>query len=307
MGNTKTLLLVHKEMENQTVQEPVNLILSPEFYTLKREQIPVRYTYQARRIAPSLFDDLFDMTENIRYFVIKEDNGWLFIAYDIVSIEQFLEEKGISTEYVAKVYFAEQFAELFHAPIKLGEKKALISFNGSVVIVPVSALEQGTQCKTMDNSFVPASIKGISLTGSKNTLINAKETYLLSLIFFLFGLVFIVEGSHYGHHNLEKKIQTLLEHHPSLQSHYTRNSISQKYKIIDKRERRKREIINNLSHMIFRGVTLTHFHIDDKQFQAQFDCKNAQVVQKLQDLAKQQHFNVVRLANRNTLKIGGKL
>ncbi|MDQ7086270.1 MAG: hypothetical protein Q9M36_15810 [Sulfurovum sp.] len=53
MGNTKELLLIHQEMRSIRVlpSKGVNIMLTPQFYTLIREDLPVKYAYQAKRIA----------------------------------------------------------------------------------------------------------------------------------------------------------------------------------------------------------------------------------------------------------------
>jgi len=307
MGNTKPLLLVHKEMKKQTLDTPVNLMLTPQFYTLKREEVPVQYAYQAKRIAPSLFDGLLDVESGTRYFVSKEEDGWLFIAYNIDEIQDFLEKKGIALEEVGKVFFAEQVVDLFDRPVKIGSTEALAALNESVVVVPQAVLEEGLTFKSINNSFTP--VKGVALEGGKSSFIERKDAYVLAAIFSLFALMFFVEGARYGKDDTaeQEKIQALLEAHPSLESSYIRESIASKYRTIDSKERKKREIMNSLSHMIFKGVTLTTFSINDKKFQAQFDCQNQKVAKKLQDLAKQQKFNTTRVAKSNALKIGGIL
>jgi len=191
--------------------------------------------------------------------------------------------------------------------MKVGKKEALVTLNGSVVIVPQMAVEEGSTFKTIDNSFTP--VKGVVLEGGKSSFLEAKDATILAAIFSLFALMFFVEGTRYAKDDSaeQEKIQALLEEHPSLASSYTRDSIGSKYRAIDTKERKKREVINSLSRMIFKGVSLTTFSVDDKRFQAQFDCKDAKVAKKLQDLAKQQKFNTTRIANSNALKIGGIL
>ena len=60
MGSNKELLLVHASMEHVSLTHSVNVMLTPQFYTLKKEALPVKYLYQAKRIAPSLFDGLLE-------------------------------------------------------------------------------------------------------------------------------------------------------------------------------------------------------------------------------------------------------
>ena len=93
MGNNKELLLVHTSMKQVTLSHAVNIMLTPQFYTLKKEALPVRYTYQAKRIAPSLFDGLLEEGKHYEYMVWREGEEWIFLAYDLEMIAAFLETK----------------------------------------------------------------------------------------------------------------------------------------------------------------------------------------------------------------------
>ena len=117
MGNNKELLLVYTGMKQVTVSDAVNVMLTPQFYTLKKETLPVRYAYQAKRIAPSLFDGLLEAGKHYDYMVWKEKEEWVFLAYDLEMITSFLESKGFALEHVSKIFFAQQSADLFDKPL----------------------------------------------------------------------------------------------------------------------------------------------------------------------------------------------
>jgi hypothetical protein len=286
--------------------EGTNIMLTPQFYTIKRESIPVKYSYQAKRIAPSLFEGLLEEAE-YKYFVSKEEDGWLFIAYDEEKIKTFLEQKGIMPEQISKVYFAEQASEHFTAPVLLGEKEALVNLNGTMTVVPQVALTLDEKTMQVSTELTPK--KGVTFEGRGESFISSNEAYTLAAIFMLFAVIYFVEGSRYGGENAAEaaEIQTLLEDYPSLQSSYTRESIATKYKTIDKKERKKRDTIKALSHMIFKGSTLTSLSIGNKKFQAEFACKDANVAKKLKELAKKEKFNTTKVANSNDIKIEGTL
>lgn len=298
---------MHKEMSKQRLSQSVNVLLTPQFYTLKREAIPVQYAYQAKRIAPSLFDGLLDDPSRYSYFVSKEEEGWLFIAYDMQEITDFLASKGMGTEDVSKIFFAEQSASLFTSSVKIGSKEALLNLDGSMVIVPQIALDETVDTMQIDDSFTPK--KGVVLEGAEGSVLGAIDAYVLAGIFVLFGLMFFVEGSRYGGDGAaqEEEMNLLLEDHPSLQSSYTRDSIASKYKAIDKKEREKREVIRALSHVIFKGSTLNSLNMNDKNFQALYSCKDATVMKKLEDLAKKENLKTLKVANTTNLKIEGTL
>jgi len=289
-----------------TLTDSVNVMLTPQFYTIKREALPVNYMYQAKRIAPSLFEGLLDKAENYEYFIIKEQDTWLFIAYNMEAIKVFLKEKNFALEYISKLYFAEQVVSQFTKPVLLGEKEALVNLNGTAVVVPRGALDEEEGTIKINNQFLPK--KGISLAETAS-LISFKQAISFAIIFILFSVIFIVEGLRYDGNTaeMEEEMRLLLENYPSLQSTYTRESVAVKYKKIDQKERKKREIIKALSLMIFKGATLTSLSIDDKKFNAIFSCENAKIIQKLKELAKREKFNTIKIANENRLRIEGMI
>lgn len=302
-------MLIHSQMPHvsSVPSEGVNILLTPQFYTIKREALPVKYAYQAKRIAPSLFDGLLEKLEYQKYFVFKEEEQWVFVAYDVEKIKTFLEAKGIALSQVAKIFFAEQVVDLFYAPVLLGEQEALVNLNGTMTVVPQIALNPDEKPIRINANFTPK--KGVSFEGRGKSMVSSNESYTLAAIFVLFAVIYFVEGSRYGGESevQSQEMQALLEDYPSLQSSYTRLSISDKYRKIDAKERKKREVIKSLSHMIFKGSTLTTLLVDDKKFQAQFSCKDASTAKKLKELAKKEKFNTSKVANSNDVKIEGTL
>ncbi|MBA1421397.1 MAG: hypothetical protein FAF03_11325 [Epsilonproteobacteria bacterium] len=309
MENTKELVLIHADMKqvSQSYAEGVNIMLTPQLYTMKREEIPVKYSYQAKRIAPSLFEGLLEEPEAYKYFVEKEDEAWLFIAYNPEEIKAILEKKGILPEQVSKIYFAQQAVEHFSRPVLLGDKEALVNLGGTMTIIPQIALNADEQSMQITRDFTPK--KGVAFEGRGKSFISTNEAYTLAAICALFAVIYFVEGSRYGGDGeaQEAQMQTLLENYPSLQSSYTRKSIASKYKAIDTKERKKRDVIKSLSHMIFKGSKLSSLSINDNKFKAEFACKDASVTSKLKELAKKEKFNTSKIANSNDLKIEGTL
>lgn len=308
MGNTNNLLLAYPSMKQVTLSESVNVMLPPQFYTLKKESLPLQYAFQAKKIAPSLFEGLLEEGDAYEYMVWKEDDQWVFLAYDLSKITTFLESKGFALEHVDKVFFAQQSAQKFDKPLLLDDNEALVLLDETVVVVPRAALgeDQATTLK-MDNSFTPK--KGVVLQGNYGSILNKKQTAILASVLMLFAVMFFVEGFRYGGDAQagEAKMQELLEAYPALQSKYTRDSIVNKYKTIDTIERRKRDMVKMVSGMIFKGVTLTSLKIDEKMLQAHFSCKDAQSASRIKTLAKKNQFKLLPITGSNDVKIEATL
>jgi len=308
MGNNKDLLLAHSAMERVTLVESVNVMLTPQFYTLKKEALPVKYAYQAKKIAPSLFEGLLEEGGNYNYMVTKEEDTWAFIAYDIDSITAFLESKGITAEKVSKIFFAQQALGSFSSPLALNEKEALVALDDTVVVVPRIALgNEEEPSLVFDSSFTPKS--GVTLQGTSSSVLTQRQALSLAAVFMLFAGMFVVEGSRYGGDNESAgaELESLYESYPAFQSSYTRQGIVDKYRTIDTKERKKRDAIKAFSGMIFKGVTLTSLHTDEKGFQAQFSCASADVAKRVKELAKKAHYNTAKVKGSTDLRIEGTL
>jgi len=294
-------------MPAQSLSESIDIMLTPQFYTLIKETLPLKYAFQAKKIAPSLFDGLLENTGKHDYLVYREAETWVFIAYDLEEINHFLVSKGIQSEEVGKIFFAQQALDAFTAPVLLGAKDALTAINGSVVLIPQSALKEGAETLTPDERFTPK--HGIALQGAFNSLLSKKQTILLATLFTLFSLAFFVEGWRYsrGSEVTKAEIEALMEEYPALQSQYTRKSIAEKYRAIDKNERKKRDTVKTLGGMIFKGVTVDTFKMDDKGFSVRFKCSDAKVAKHLKELSKKEGFSSVKTMTGNIVQIEGKL
>ena len=211
MGSNKELLLVHGSMKRVFLSHSVNIMLTPQFYTLKKETLPVKYLYQAKRIAPSLFDGFLEDWNDYEYLVFKEEESWVFIAYNMGQINSLLLSKGIKPEQVSKIYFAEQVRNSFTAPVLLGDKEALVVLDNAVVIIPQAALQEETAVLEFDDSFTPKT--GITLKGVHSALLSSSQAVVLASLFTFFAGMFLVEGWRYGSESKAgaEEMQELLE------------------------------------------------------------------------------------------------
>ena len=308
---TKELLLVHTAMHRVTLTENINIMLTPQFYTTKKEVLPIKYAYQAKKIAPSLFEGLLEEGGSYEYTVSNDGDTWTFIAYDIEKIADFLASKGIGADKISKLYFAQQSVDRFTAPLALSDKESLVNIDDTVVVVPSIVLEdKGEASLAFDKNFTPKT-SGVSVKtgGMTKSMFTQSQALTIAAVLALFAGMFAVEGSRYdgGNKADEETLQALYESYPSLESSYTRAGIVEKYRNINTLERKKRETIKTLSHMIFKGVTLTSAHLDEKRFNAHFSCDNEEVANRVKALAKKSHYNTSKTKNSNDLTVEGAL
>ncbi len=300
---------MHTAMQRVALVESVNVMLTPQFYTVKKEALPVKYAHQAKKIAPSLFEGLLEEGVHYEYTVSKEEDTWVFIAYDVDKISTFLESKGISTQKIEKLFFAQQSVDAFTAPLALSDKEVLLVIDETVVVVPIIALEEDEQPSLVfDTGFTPK--QGVTLkTQNAASLLTQNQALSFGAVFVLFAGMFVFEGSRYGGNGFEsqEEMQNLYESYPSLSSSYTREAELEKYALIDKTERKKRDAIKAFSGMIFKGVTLTSLRLNEKSFQAQFSFADSEVAKKVKALAKKAQFSTSKIKDSTDISIEGAL
>lgn len=301
---------MHSSMDNVDVKASVNIMLTPEFYTHKREELPVKYAYQAKKIAASLFDGLLDSEGEYEYAVFKEEAYWSFVAYDIHKITAFLDAKGLYADKIGKIYFAQQSIEKFVKPLPIGEKKILTVLDNTVVVVPrilAKLDEEDSNTLNFDHTFTPTSA-GVNIQGNSSDLLTQTQALSLAAIFMLFAGIFIVEGMRYaGSNENNAELKSLQEQHPGLNSIYTRQGIIDKYKKMNQDERRKRDIIKSLSKIIFKGVTLTKVNIDNQNFKAEYVCSTEHDQKRAKELAKKAQLSIAKTKETNKLIVEGTL
>lgn len=281
-----SLLLIYRKMNRIVPQESVDIVVSPQFYTFKREEIPVKYEYQAKKVAPSVFDGILDVPAPVSYFVYKEGRSWVFIAYNMQEILDFLEQKGISPQNVRRIFFAQQLAPSLHGTVRLGEKEALVKIGDDIAIVPLAGLEN-TQFVPLDSHMLPKKSLRPQVSGA--SLFNTRQAFLLAAVFVVFGIVWFVEGARHtaGVDTLKQQLSAYNTKYPAMGNSYTRSSILEKYRKIDIRERRKRDVVRQIFSVLFDGAVLHRMDIGNRNYSAQIAVSNDAASRRLETRLKQ--------------------
>ena len=298
---------MHRAMPPIDSTVAFDIMISPQFYTYKHEDLPVRFHYQARKLAPSILESLLPPERKYEYYVFREGGGWAFIAYDPEKISHFLEERGVATEKISKLYFAQQVADKFTVPVILDENEVLSNIQQTATVIPRMLLSKETEYQEFSNTFRPAGGKSFG-TGS-HSIISEKSAWAIGAIFLAFALMFAAEGMRYQQviGVMQEKVTLLLKDYPALQSQYSRENIAQKYRKIDTEERQKRETLKALSRLMLPGVRLESLLLEGKHFSTTLKCPDEKTVVRVQSLAKEKQFKSSRIGSNNLVKIEGSL
>ncbi len=268
MGKSNKRLLVHKDMPNIDINGHIDIILSPQFYTFLREELGIKFAYQAKQIAPSILDDYLEDSQNYQFFVYKYDGYWYFFAYNIDEISTFLEEKGVKKYQINKIFFAQELNKyLDNKTISLGDKSFLIDIDKIVTVVPKKLIKDKVENLNLKNMQLK---EGVSISSSFGSIIPFKYTLILTTLLFILGGIFVAEGNRVKNsiRNDEEKLDLLLQRDTKLSSKRIRKSILAQYEPIDKIERLKRDILVDISKLLSTHTRLKELRLDDKKISA---------------------------------------
>jgi hypothetical protein len=291
MDKNNKRLFIHRQMEPVTLEHSIEIILTPQFYTFIREDLDVNFTYQAKQIAASLFDDYLDTSKEYQYHVYKCENEWCFFAYNIEEIDQFLESKGIEKHRVSKIYFAQQLNQELEQPIKLTETSVLQTIDGTVTVVPARLMSPETEYVTLDLSSLKLN-SGVTMGASLNSYISLKETVILASLFTILGTTFLIEGSRIRSSIAQEKNEliSLYNENPKYTSTTIRKNILNGYSSINKKERAKRQNIKEISKFLSAKSQLKNLNIEKDKIMATIKTSNKSISNQVKNHAKAKKF-----------------
>ncbi len=293
-------LFIHRDMKPVTLLNSVEIILTPQFYTFIRENLDIRFAYQAKQIAQSLFDDFLDSNKDYQYHVYKCQNDWCFFAYDIKEIEDFLKTVGIEKHRVSKIYFAQQLSEELKKPLKLSEKNTLLTIDDTVTLIPTKLIDSNVEYSSLDLKEHKFN-SSVSMGASLDSFVSLKETILLSSLFIILGSIFFIEGNRIKSSvsGNEEVITKLFNKYPKYHSAMLRQSLLDKYKPIDKQERKKRESLKEISKLLSSNSQLEQLIIEKNRIIANIKASNANIANQVNRNAKAKNFK----SSKNGLEV----
>ncbi len=180
----------------------VTLVLSPEFYWIKKEELPVKRVYEAKRLAPSVFDG-FLPEGNFSYIVYKEDEKFILIAYDKEEILKTLENIVDDMNNIEEIYFAQTEFSDIEGCVEIDDKNAIASIEGVIVQIPRRCANPSMR---IDELLEGMELSKYKIKIGAQEVMGKKELVLYAAVFALFTLSFLTE---YAIYKTEiKKMQT---------------------------------------------------------------------------------------------------
>jgi hypothetical protein len=280
----------------------VDLLLAPDLYLLKIEPLPVRFAHQAKKLAPSLMEELGAGPDWV-YEVLKGPGGWQIYAYDPRRLRESIQKAGLSTDRIGKLYFAQQFSDQLTAPLPLDDRFALATLSGMVTLLPLSA--DALPERTIEVGALTRPRKGFSLHGmERHQLLGSRETGYLIAALLLLAISWGIEGWQYHHagETLRQSLEQRLAQNPTLASGITRRNILQRYRDLDLPQRRLRETLQSIGSLTSKDSRLLSLEITPKGYEGEIESA-ADKLTTLKKLAKEAGLSAT--SSGQTLRLRG--
>lgn len=251
-----------------------DLVLSPQFYIVKREVIPIKYAFQAKKLAPSILEDLLPNEHGYEYIVKKEGNSWLFFAYSPKEIEEFLQTCCSIPPYcIGKIYFADQLKNVLQKlPIGIDAQHALTLVNDFATIVPRSMLQSDRYAKFSKKLRPKSGYKFKPSTSVDKEDKLSGGVVALAALLMLLGIFYFVQG--FGYQKATKQrnstLEALYKANPQLEGKLVRDSIKQKYESIEKKQRAIRTLLDSYSQLASKKSIIDMLELKDNAMIARF-------------------------------------
>lgn len=210
------------------------VILSPEFYWVKKVKLPVKRERDALKLAPSIYEGFLPAGE-FSYEVRKEGEDFIVIAYDKKKVSAVLDEVFLHKKDIAEVYFAQDALAQIEECTAIDSKAALSNMDGIIIQVPRAC----TNTQQTLNDVLGAALIGkrkVKLSSFDNTLLSSGDIKIIASIVGLLLMAFLSEYIVYKKAlgDLEtKRAQIIVEHdlpRTSIQLKSIKKSLLKKFK-----------------------------------------------------------------------------
>jgi len=231
-----------------------HIVLSPTLYWIKREKLPLKYIYEVKKIAPTLFEEVLPEGE-YSFYVYKEEDAFILFAYKDRELLDLLEEKGITSTNIATISFA-QTALVDDGAVEVNDTEVIIKKDGLVISLPSSWFPEKKPLKEV--ALKPANYT-IHLEQFSH-FIDRKTLYKLGIILFLFICIVAAEYYYYSKSLMQitQQKEALFKEYKLKPTVMQNEAILQSYKKVAQQQTKLRKRLDDVLHAnLKKGEKLT--------------------------------------------------
>ncbi len=168
---------------------PINIILSPEYYWVKKVDLPFSSIYRAKKYAPSIFEDNLPLNEEYDYMVkrAKDEKSYIFLAYNKDKILDSLKKQVTDIKMIKAIYWTQFELSSIKNIIKVDECNSLINVDEVILFLPRSCEEEGENISTL--------VQNLTLSNNYTRFFSlSDEKFDSKIAFKIFGVLLFLIG-----------------------------------------------------------------------------------------------------------------
>ncbi len=261
-SSSETIFITKKSKVNK--RGSYNVILSPQFYWVKKVKLPVDSIRAAKKLAKSVFENSLP-NGNFSYHVQKSGDEFIIIAYDKEEISKEFEKIFLDKKDIKGVYFAQnELKELKECSV-IDAFSALTKIDGLILQIPRACLNGG---KSVDSYLKDISLSKnrVDIKVGNGVNLSKKTISLLVGVFVLFLIAYLIEYLSYKSElkKLQEQKVNLIKEYDLPRTMIQIRSIKNSLLNIYKEQKKIKDALYKLSKVKFNsGESIKHIEIDE--------------------------------------------
>jgi len=253
------------------LQCPTNIILSPEYYWVKKVHLPISKLYQAKKYAPAVFEEHLPSGTEYDYVILnaKEKNEFIVIAYSKSIILNALKKQVNDISKIKGIYWSQIELSALKTCIAIDAHGSLSKIDEMVLYLPQPCEESKESLYDIisKTSLSQNYLKLNSLTYEQIPKTSAYKLIASALLFIgAFGVDYAVHQ--YKINQNEQKIASIKEEYNMPKTSMEFKNIQSRLSKIDKKQKDFRALLKIIEDILLkRGTTLKSLSFDKKAFQ----------------------------------------
>lgn len=247
-SNSKILVFIDKD-NSVALQTNVEVILSPTFYWVKKEQLPVKKATQAKKLLPAIFDGSLPEGEYKYIAENAEESGWFYIyAYDELKIADELESLNVDLSKIKKIHFAQSYIKECEKAVDLNNGYALVNDNGILCRLPKSLVNESIPLENFLKSAKKHKAPSIFISKRLPFSVDPSTLIKFAVAIFIVAVLYVAEYAIYlkTYNDLLSKNSSLYEKYNIPKTGYQRRARIKKLESIKSEIISQREILSKI-------------------------------------------------------------
>ncbi|MGM0519365.1 MAG: hypothetical protein ACQERD_06960 [Campylobacterota bacterium] len=272
-----------KDYTHKQTNSKVDIILSPQFYWVRKFNLPAKNRNEALKLLPAMFEEYIPQG-SYDYFCVKlQENSFLCFAYENEKILNFLKKANFNISKINKVRFAQtEFLSFEDSSLHFNNKNYIYN-NGIMLMVPFETRYENSHDINKILQDIKLSKNSVNFK-FYNSVLDKKTIITLCIMIFIIALV-----NFYKNYQLQEEAKLLEANKQELkkkydlpQTSFQLEAILKDLKTTNTNQTNLKETLSQLLkyYKVSTKVKLDNLTVNSNTIQARFEGDNLNRVKK---------------------------